>query len=81
MITLLLVLIAVVILSVLIIVKLSKKISKLKTENKQLANEYQIVYKQLKQAEKLKEEIHTGDNNIDFNNSVDILSELSKRGC
>lgn len=44
-----------------------------------LSNEYKVVYNALKKAEETKQKIHTGDDNIDFNNSVDVLSDLAKR--
>lgn len=73
-----LIFIALLLLSILIIVELSKKIKKLEKENRAIANEYQIVYTELKKAEKKKNQLNSGDDTSDFDNSINILSDYAK---
>lgn len=66
-------------LAIFIMIKLAEKCSHLEKENKELAKDFNNIYKKLKDAESLKQKLETGDVFTDYNNSVNILSDLAKK--
>lgn len=77
--------ITVIVLSVVIFVLLSLVVIitrsnvKLKKEKKMYVNLYNTIKESHLKNEELKSKIHTGDDGDDFDNSISILQDLSKR--
>lgn len=71
--------IAVLALLIIVIITLAKENKRLKKENRDITNEYKVVYNELKKAEQKKEKLNTGNDSDDFNNTVDVLSDLARR--
>lgn len=77
--------ITIIVLSIVIFVLLSLVViitrsnMKLKKEKKMYVNLYNTIKESHLKNEELKSKIHTGDDGDDFDNSISILQDLSKR--
>lgn len=78
-ISLILTFIAISALLVTVIIFLSKENNKLKKENRDLSNDYKVVYNALRKAEEKKSELNTGDDAIDVEHCIDVLQDLARR--